>query len=75
MVNCRYRVALHSRTETRQPQTRSIDLFINASENVAVLRHIALNLLKQEKSCKLDIKRKQLKAGWNHDYLLEVLRN
>ena len=46
-----------------------------APENLAILGHIALNLLKQEKTCKLGIERKQLKAGWDHDYLLRVLKN
>ena len=45
----------------------------SAAENMAVLRHIALNLLKKERSVKLGVKNKRLKAGWDDDYRLKVL--
>ena len=58
----------------------------NAPENLAIIRHIALNLLKQEKTLKVGVKNKRKKrtarseetselgrskqAGWDDKYLL-----
>ena len=44
-----------------------------AAQNFAILRRISLNLLKKEKTTKLGIAAKRLKASWNVDYLGKVL--
>jgi predicted transposase YbfD/YdcC len=45
----------------------------NAAQNFAIIRHIALNLLRQETSLKIGVKNKRLKAAWDENYLLKVL--
>jgi predicted transposase YbfD/YdcC len=44
-----------------------------APQNMAVIRHIALNLLSRESSAKVGKKAKRLKAGWDNTYLTKVL--
>ena len=44
------------------------------AENLSRVRRLALNLLKQEKTCKKGIAIKRLKAGWDTNYLLKVLQ-
>jgi predicted transposase YbfD/YdcC len=45
----------------------------NGAENFAVLRHIALNLLRREASTSRSLRSKRKRAAWDHDYLLQVL--
>lgn len=45
----------------------------NSDANMAVVRHIALNLVKTEKTVKLGVKNKRLNAGWDEDYLLKIV--
>lgn len=45
----------------------------NAAENLTVVRHTALNLLRSVKGSKVGIKNRRLEAGWNENFLIEVL--
>lgn len=45
----------------------------NSPQNFAILRHIILNLLKKDTSCKRSIAGKRLLAGWDNAYLEKIL--
>lgn len=45
----------------------------NAAENLAVLRHFALNLIRKEKSSRLSVRAKRFKAALDSNYLLKIL--
>ena len=45
----------------------------DGAQNFAILRRIALNLIKQEKSGKSSVRTRRLKAGWSIDYLQKLL--
>lgn len=45
----------------------------HAAENRAIIRHIALNLLRQDTVSKIGVKNRRLKAGWDLDYLQSLL--
>ena len=46
----------------------------HAAENFAVLRHLALNLLRHQQAKRLSIRGKRLKAAWDHTFLLQVIQ-
>lgn len=46
----------------------------HSGENLAIIRHITLNMLRQETSLKKSVRQKRLRAGWDDDYLLRVIQ-
>jgi hypothetical protein len=45
----------------------------HVQENLAVLRHLTLNLLRREKTAHVGVKVKRLKAAWDTTYLQRIL--
>jgi predicted transposase YbfD/YdcC len=45
-----------------------------AAQNYSLLNRIALNLLKNEKTTKVGVRGKRLKAGWDNQYLIKLLK-
>ena len=58
------------RHKSGRPAPRTQD---NGPQNLATLRQIGHNLLKNEKTLKVALQGKRLNAGWREDYLLKVL--
>jgi predicted transposase YbfD/YdcC len=46
----------------------------NTAQNMATLRHFSLNIIKCDKGRKLGVANSRKRAGWDHDYLLELLK-
>lgn len=47
----------------------------NSTQNFALIRKLAGNLLRHEKTAQGGIKAKRLQAGWNDEYLIKVLQS
>ncbi len=45
----------------------------NSAQNLAIVRHLAVNLLSREKTAQVGVKNKRLKAGWDDCYLEGLL--
>jgi predicted transposase YbfD/YdcC len=46
----------------------------NAAHNYGLIRKVAFNLLRQDKANKVGITCKRKMCGWDHDYMLQILR-
>jgi len=45
-----------------------------ADHNLSIMRRLVLNLIKKDKSLKLGIQSKRMRAAWDNAYLLKILR-
>ena len=47
----------------------------NAAENMTLLRHFALNIIKHDTSRRLGVANTRKRAGWDRGYLLTLISN
>ncbi|MDY6908974.1 MAG: ISAs1 family transposase, partial [Thermodesulfobacteriota bacterium] len=45
----------------------------HAANNLAIIRHFALNLIKHDKTRKIGVKGSRKRAGWSENYMLRLL--
>lgn len=45
----------------------------NSAENMAIIQHTALNLMKKDSSVKLSMKQMKKKLEWDHDYAMSLI--
>jgi predicted transposase YbfD/YdcC len=45
----------------------------HSAANMTMIRHMAVNIVKNDKSSKTSIRGRRLKAGWDDDYLLKLI--
>ena len=64
--------SLHWSLDVAFDEAHSRIRFVHSAENMSRLRHMALNLLKQETTARVGIKIKRSMAGWDDAYLLKV---
>lgn len=64
---------LHWTLDVAFLEDQSRKRYTNAAQNFSVLTKIALNLLKNEKTAKVGVKGKRLKAGWDNQYLEKLI--
>ena len=64
---------LHWVLDVAFDEDRSRARLKNAQATWVALRHLAVNLLKRDKSIKAGVEAKRLRAGWDRAYLLKLL--
>jgi predicted transposase YbfD/YdcC len=74
-------IRTHGEIETRVPWVLDVAMGADvnrtrkgeSAQHLALLRKLALNLVRQEQSVTVGMAARQKRAGWDHDYLLKIL--